>query len=247
MTVRLLGILVLGALVAVGCAAGQDTRRASDINTQLGMNYLQQGNLNQASESLDKALQQNRRNAEAHAVKAVLSERLEQYDDAARHFRRSLRLDDEQPSVRNNYGRFLCNRGRHGEADQQFAYAIDDPLYRRRHVALANAGLCALRAERKDVAEEYLRRSLEHEPTFAPALRRLARLRYESGDYVAAREYYQRYTQRNDQTASTLLLGVRIETALGNRDDAASYALRLRSQFPESEETQKLREIERDD
>ena len=247
MTPRLLGLLLLGALVAVGCAGGQDSRRASDINTQLGMNYLQQGNLNQASESLERALQQNRRNAEAHAAKAVLSERLEQYDDAERHFRRSLRLDDEQPSVRNNYGRFLCNRGRYGEAQQQFDYAIDDPLYRRRHVALANAGLCALRDERMDVAEDYLRRSLEHEPNFAPALRRLARLRYDSGDYVSARGYYQRYTQRSDQTASTLLLGVRIETALDNRDEAASYALRLRSQFPESDEARELREMERND
>ncbi len=239
----LLGLVLIAALLA-GCASGGDQREASRINTQLGINYLQQGNLNQANESLEKALSQNRRNAEAHAAMGVLSERLEKYEDADHHYRRSLRLDDEQPSVRNNYGRFLCNRERYEEAEEQFQRAIEDPLYERRHVALANAGLCALQAGRKDDAEEFLRHSLERQPDFAPALRRLAELRYESGDYVSARGYYQRFIEQSSQNAATLLLGVRIEEALDNLDDAASYALRLRSQFPDSDEAQELRRVD---
>lgn len=243
-TALLLGWLALVTAVLVGCASGQDGREASRINTQLGINYLQEGNLNRASEALEKALSQDSRNAEAHAAMGVLSERLEKYDDADRHFRRSLRLDDERPSVRNNYGRFLCNRERFDEAEEQFRYAIEDPLYQRRHVALANAGLCALREGRTDDAEDYLRRALERQSDFAPALRRLARLRYESGDYVSARGYYQRFVENSRQTAATLLLGVRIEEALDNLDEAASYALRLRSQFPDSEEAQELRQLD---
>lgn len=239
-------LLVVGVLT-VGCAGGQGSHEASEINTQLGVSYMQQGNFNQASESLEKALEQNSRNAGAHAAKAVLSERLEEYDEADHHFRRSLRLDDEQPSVRNNYGRFLCNRGRFDEADEQFQYAIDDSLYERRHVALANAGLCALRDDRTAEAEDYLRRALEREPRFASALRHMARLRFEDGDHLGARGYYQRFTEVGNQSASTLLLGVQIERALDNRDEAASYALRLRSQYPDSEEARELRELERDD
>ena len=238
-----LAVVFAAALIA-GCASGTNEREASRINTQLGINYMQQGNLNQASDSLEKALSQDRRNPEAHAAMAVLSERLEKYDDADRHFRRSLRLDDDQPSVRNNYGRFLCNRERFDEAEEQFQYAIDDPLYQRRYVALSNAGLCALRAGRNDDAEEYLRRALERRPDFAPALRRLAELRFEDGDYLSARGYYQRFTEHGEQSAGTLLLGVRIEEALDNLDEAASYALRLRSQFPDSDEAQSVRRMD---
>lgn len=237
-------VLAFAAAVVAGCAAGGNEREASRINTQLGINYMQQDNLNQASDSLEKALEQDRRNPEAHAAMAVLSERLEKYDDADRHFRRALRLDDEQPSVRNNYGRFLCNQERYEEAQEQFQHAIDDPLYQRRHVALSNAGLCALRTGHKDEAEKYLRRALERQPDFAPALRRLAELRFESGDYLSARGYYQRFVERGEQTAGTLLLGVRIEEALDNLDEAASYSLRLRSQFPDSEEAQSVRRMD---
>lgn len=245
---RLLRVsVVLLALVAVGCAGGQQGREASRINTQLGINYMQQGNLNQASDSLEKALEQDRRNPEAHAAKAVLAERLGDYDDADHHFRRSLRLDDEQSSVRNNYGRFLCNQGRYDEADEQFQYAIEDSLYQRRHVVLVNAGLCAMRDDRPDQAEEYLRRALQHESRFAPALRQLAELRYENGDYLSARGYYQRLMEQRSQNAATLWLGVRIEDALDNNDEAASYALRLRSDYPDSDEAQALRRMDHHD
>ncbi|SEO43078.1 type IV pilus biogenesis/stability protein PilW [Aquisalimonas asiatica] len=239
--------LVLVVLVAVGCASGQQGREASRINTQLGVNYMQQGNLSQANESLDKALEQDRRNPEAHAAKAVLAERLGEYDDADHHYRRSLRLDDDQSSVRNNYGRFLCSQGRYDDAEEQFQYAIDDSLYQRRHVALANAGLCAMRDGREEEAEEYLRRALQHESRFAPALRHLAELRYDNGDYLSARGYYQRLMEQQSQNAATLWLGVRIENALDNKDEAASYALRLRSDYPDSEEAQALRRMDRDD
>lgn len=240
------GVVFL-ALLALGCAGGQQGREASRINTQLGINYMQQGNLNQASESLEKALEQDRRNAEAHAASAVLAERLGDYEDADHHFRRSLRLDDDQSSVRNNYGRFLCNRGRYDEADDQFQYAIEDSLYQRRHVALANAGLCAIRDDRPEEAEEHLRRALQHESDFAPALRNLAELRYQSGDYLSARGYYQRLMEQRSQNAATLWLGVRIEDALDNKDEAASYALRLRSDYPDSDEAQSLRRMDLDD
>lgn len=247
MTPRLLLILVMAAVVLAGCATGGERQEAARINTQLGINYLQQDNLNQANQALRKALEQDSGNAEAHAAMAVLSERLDDHDKADRHFRRALRLDDEQPSVHNNYGRFLCNRERYEEADEQFRKAINDPLYERKHLALSNAGLCALRAGRRDKADEYLRRAVEQRPDFAPALRRLAELRYEQGEYTSARGYYQRFADNGRQNAASLLLGVRIARALGNQDEAASYALRLRSQYPDSEQTRTLQRLDRDD
>ncbi|MDN3517904.1 type IV pilus biogenesis/stability protein PilW [Aquisalimonas lutea] len=247
MTPRLLLTLVMAAAVLTGCATGGERQEAARINTQLGINYLQQDNLNQASQALNKALEQDSRNAEAHAAMAVLSERLDDHDKADRHFRRALRLGDEQPSVHNNYGRFLCNQERYEEADEQFRKAINDPLYERKHLALSNAGLCALRAGRTDKADEYLRRAVEQRPNFAPALRRLAQLRYEQGEYTSARGYYQRFADNGRQNAASLLLGVRIARALGNQDEAASYALRLRSQYPDSEQNRTLQRLDRDD
>ena len=238
--------LLLGLALA-GCGVGQESRQVSETSTQLGIGYMQRGDLNQAKEELEKAIDRDRRNPDAHGAMAVLQERLGQYDEADAAFQRSLSLDDEQPAVRNNYGRFLCSRGRYEEADEQFRMAIDDPLYRRPFVALANAGHCALRAEEFERAEDYLRRALEEQPQFAPALRRLAELNYERGDYLNARGYYQRLIEVREQDPRTLWLGIRIERALGNKDAEASYALRLRSDFPDSEQAARLSELKEQD
>ncbi|MCC5859727.1 MAG: type IV pilus biogenesis/stability protein PilW [Ectothiorhodospiraceae bacterium] len=234
-------VLVL-VLVLAGCASsgqrhGTDLERASEINTQLGIAYMQENNLNQAMESLQKAVDQNRRNPSAHSALAVLYERLEEYDDAERHFRRALRLDGDNSSLRNNYGRFLCNRGDYAGADEQFRQALRNPLYDRRELPLTNAGLCALRAGEPEQAADYFRRALEHAPTFPPALRRMAELQHERGEYLSARGYLQRYRDVASMDASMLWLGVLIERGLGNEDEAASYGLRLRADYPDSEET----------
>ncbi len=251
MITRHLALLLLLAVLLAGCAStgphgGGDRDRASEINTELGMTYLQQGNNPQAMEALQKALDQDRNNARAHGTIAVLYERLEEHDKAREHFRRSVRLDGDDPSVRNNFGRFLCNRDEYDAALEQFSRAMADPLYERRELPLANAGLCALRAGREDEAEDYLRRSLEHEPTFPPALRRMAQLRYEAGDYLSARGYMQRYREATSMNAADLWLAVRIEDALGNRDEAASYGVRLRADYPDSEETRLYNQMRRD-
>ncbi|MEX0729191.1 MAG: type IV pilus biogenesis/stability protein PilW [Aquisalimonadaceae bacterium] len=245
-------VLLCSVYILVGCAGtpdklfSSDSVQASETNTQLGISYMHQDNLNLAMDALTKAVNQNSSNAEAHASMAVLKDRLEQYDDAERHFRRAVRLDPGNPSYHNNFGRFLCNRDRFREADEQFEIALKDPLYQRRELPLANAGLCALRAGRTEDADDYLRRALEVSPRFSPALRRMAELRHDSGDHLSARGYFQRYREVGELDAAALWLGIRIEHALGNRDDVSSYGVRLRADFPDAEETRDYLKLERD-
>lgn len=245
-------LLACLAVLLAGCAStasqpyGRNPVQAAEANTQLGISYMQQGKLNLAMNALSKAVEQDRSNAEAHATMAVLKERLEEFDDAERHYRRAIRLDRGNPSYHNNFGRFLCHRDQYREADEQFRIALDDPLYRRRELPLANAGFCALRAGRKEEADDYLRRALEVSPRFAPALLQMAELRHESGDNLSARGYFQRYRDVGRLDAAALWLGVRIEHALGNRNEVSSYGVKLRADFPDAEETQKYRRLERD-
>ncbi len=248
-----LRVLTLVGLVftLLGCASSdpykaRDPDQASRANTELGISYMRQGNLNLSMEYFKKAIDQDRSNAQAHAGIAVLYERLEQYDDAERSFRQALRLDPDNSSVRNNYGRFLCKQEQYAKADEQFRKAIDDPLYERRELPLANAGMCALRAGNREQAQDYLRRALERSPRFPPALRLMAELQLDRSEYLSARGYFQRYRDVAELDARALWLGIQIEHALGNRDDVASFGLRLRADYPDSEETQKFRRLERD-
>ena len=56
--------------------------KASKINVQLGIGYLQQNNLDLASEKLTKALRQDPDSAAAHNAYAILQDRVLQLDKA---------------------------------------------------------------------------------------------------------------------------------------------------------------------
>ncbi|MFA7096224.1 MAG: type IV pilus biogenesis/stability protein PilW [Gammaproteobacteria bacterium] len=247
-TLVIMAILALGT---AGCAAvpeqpgTRSLQAAAEANLQLGVGYLQQGNYELALEKLEKSLEQNPSSASAHNVIAVLYERLNQLDLAERHYRRALSLDPKDSGAHNNYGRFLCMRNRLAEAEKHFLTALENPLYQTPEIAHTNAGICALRVPDPAKAEQHFRSALKVNPLYREALIEMAKLSFEQERYLQARAYLQRYQEVAPKSAESLWLGVRIERALGNRDAAASYALLLKSNFPDSEEMQQLLESER--
>ena len=68
----------------------------------------------------------------------------------------------------------------------------------------------------------------------------MASITYDSGRYLPARAYIQRYSEIARHVPQSLWLGVLIERELGDRDAEASYALSLEKNFPDSEEAGKL-------
>jgi len=245
------GFLLLGlSLALAGCAtvpSAEQTaeQKAARANTRLGAAYLRQGQYEQALDRLTKAVRQDPGYAEGHSVLAVLYERLGQHADAARHYRRSVELAPQESSLLNNYGQFLCERGRLDEAEQYLRRAADNLLYRTPEVPLTNAGICMLRAGREQAAEDYLLQALRANPSFARALLPMAELRYRAGEPLSARGFYQRYLAVAPQTPESLWLGIQIERALGDLDAAGSYSLLLKGRFPDSPQAQKLIESEK--
>lgn len=251
MSARLPAVIAFGLIAALlaGCATtggsridDEARRRAADINTQLGIRYLQGGRVQLALRKLQKALEQDPGSSNTHMVMGIVYERLDEIDQAREHYARAVELDPKNPYALNSYGRFLCAHGQYEHADELFRRAADIALYPAPEVPLANAGLCALRSERPEQAETYFARALKINPRLPAALLNMARLRYREGDYLPARGYYQRYLAVAGQTAESLWLGVRIESELGNEDAVASYSLHLRNRFPDSDETRRLLE-----
>ena len=88
----LLVVGMLQACVAVNPGQSQD-EKASAVNVQLGIGYLQQNKLDLASQKLTKALKQNPESASAHNAYAILQERLKQMDLAEYHYKKATKLD----------------------------------------------------------------------------------------------------------------------------------------------------------
>jgi type IV pilus assembly protein PilF len=68
----------------------------------------------------------------------------------------------------------------------------------------------------------------------------MAKLTYAADDYLKAWAYVQRYLQVAEPTPETLWLAVRTERELGDSNAEASYALLLKSRFPDSLQAQQL-------
>ena len=214
--------------------------RLADLRMALGAGYLQEGALDVALQELQRSLELNPASAPAHATMALLQLRLSKPDIAGKHYARALALSPSDPEIRNNYGVFLCDQGRAKEADAQFRCAIANPLYRTPAMAYTNAAECALRNGDSTRAETDLLSAVQLDPGFATSSLMLADVLFNKGDARAARGHLARYVRRAGQTPPGLALGIRVETALGDLDRAASYRMLLKDRFPDSREAQEL-------
>lgn len=238
-TTRPWASLVLAAVLAAGCAGTPDSvpdpERAAAANADLGIEYLRNGDEVRAIRTLEKALDYDPRHVDAHWALAIAHARLNENDAADRHYRRALDLQS-RPEIRNGYGVFLCRTGRVDEALAQFKDAADDPQYPDAADALANAGLCLARAGESERADGYFRRALERNPRHRPTLAALAEQSLERGDNLRARGFFQRLEDTaGPQTPLAdewLLLGARIESALGEREAAEAYLQRYNDRNP---------------
>ena len=242
---------VIAALLLTACASSPDQKTeqkkaaaAANANTQLGVEYLREGNYEQSRVKLEKALELEPDYAPAHDAIAVLYEKVGEISLAEKHYKRSLKLKPDSARAQNNYGQFLCFQDRHKEATAQFLKAADNPFYATPEVPLANAGMCAARVPDLDTASDYYRQALQKNPEFGPALMQMAIIRYEEGNYLGARGFLQRLQQAAMLNPQGLWLAVRTEYALNDHQAWGEYAIILKNNFPDSDETALLLEWE---
>lgn len=222
----------------------EERARAAAVNAQLGITYMRQDNLAAAREKIEKALEQYPNTAETQMAAGFLYDRLGDDRKAASHYQHAARLGKENPDVLNNVAVYMCRKGDKARGVEYFLQAAKSALYRTPEVAYTNAGRCARADGRTKDAEQYFRKAISISPELPDALLQLADLEHETGNDLPARAFLQRYNDAVAPSAESLWLGYRIERALGDGEQAAAYARRLRSDFPGSTEAAALDEAE---
>jgi type IV pilus assembly protein PilF len=212
--------------------------KASAINVQLGMGYMQQNNLEVANEKLLKALRQNPKSSSAHNAYAILQDRLLVKDKAAYHYEKATSLDPNDSQAANNYGAFLCRNNQEAKSEKYFLRALKNPLYKTPEFAYTNAALCILRIKQRDKAIVYLRKALAANSNFPTALAAMAKITFDDQNFKAAKIYLDRYHLVARPTAKSLWLTIRTELALGSNYDVDELAVQLQKDFPDSDEYQ---------
>ncbi|MFE8034947.1 type IV pilus biogenesis/stability protein PilW [Thiohalocapsa marina] len=243
-----LAVALLCALLA-GCANTPQQQEMAelapkespaDLYVNMAAAYYQSGKLDIALERGLRALREDRKNPKAHYVLGIVYQALGKTTEAAQSLAEAVRLDPDNPDFHNARGSLLCLQQRYGEALAEFQQALQNPLYKTPEVALVNAADCTRRAGDATASERYLREALSRNAQYAPALMAMARLNYQRGAYLDARGYLARYSRSGPATPEALLLAYRIETALGNRNDAKALARQLRQRFPDSPQIMQL-------
>ena len=237
-----LAAVILGACVSKSSQPLHmaNQREAAADNVQLGIQYMNQGNLSLAKTKLDRALEEDPGNANVHSARAMLFERLNQQSKADEEFRAALRLAPHDPDVINNYAVYLCQNGRTDEGVKRFLEAAHNPLYRTPQAAYTNAGVCLRAARRDDEARVNFNAALQLRPNYAEAAFQLATLDFDHGQLAAARTRIDDYIGTYQATPDLLLLGVRV--ARGQRDAAAAqrYGRQLQLDYPGSDQARAL-------
>jgi len=229
--------LLLSACVTVD-PAEEHSEKASAINVQLGIGYLEQNNMVQASDKLSKALRQDPKSASAHNAYAMLQDRLLQKEKAEEHYKIALELDPLNSQANNNYGTFLCLSNREAESEVYFLQAVKNPLYKTPEFAYTNAARCMISIKEIDKAKIYLRKALAANNRFAPALIASAELFFDDQNFKSAKVLMEHYHRVARPSARSLWLAIRIELDLGENQVAEALADLLYADFPESDEYQ---------
>ncbi|MBI1175272.1 MAG: type IV pilus biogenesis/stability protein PilW [Sideroxydans sp.] len=216
------------------------------VHTELAAAYYGRGQYAVALEEVATALKFEDGYAPAYNVRGLVHMQLLEDKEAEADFLHSLRLDPGSSDTQNNYGWFLCQRGRERESVPHFLEAVKNPLYSTPERAYVNAGVCSEKAGEMKNAELYLRRALILQPNMPEALVGLADVSFVNGNYELAKSYFTRFEQWTGTplTAANLWLAVRIERKLGDDNAEASYALQLRKNFPDAHETQLMLQVQ---
>lgn len=212
-------------------------RNRARIRTELGALYFQRGEFAVAIDELKNAISIDSAYAPAYNVLGLVYMSMGEHARSEEYFLQALSVAAGDPEVNNNYGWFLCQRGRFSDAQARFATAYRNPLYPVPDRALSNAGVCAVRMGDLKQAEALLDAAIRAsygrnpEPHLARAdlmlrLERLDEARRSLGDFH----------QLVEPSAPSLSLAVRLERKRGDRVAEASYIAQLKRRFPNSEE-----------
>ncbi|MBL4674102.1 MAG: type IV pilus biogenesis/stability protein PilW [Arenicella sp.] len=214
------------------------------IHAQLGRGYMEQGQLSTAKDSLTTALRISPNHSDSNYVMALLMSQLKQYPQAEKHFSRAIAADRENSPAAHDFGTFLCQIGQGKRAKKYFDIAVSNPLFRRAELSYMRAGECLASIDSAE-AEVYLKKALSINPRLAPALFKLARMKFDARSYLSSRAYIERLLAITEPQPDSLLLAYQIELSLNAAVVAAEYRTKLLTEFPASVEARAIRKADR--
>jgi type IV pilus assembly protein PilF len=215
-----------------------DGSKRARVRLELATEYFSRGQMPTALDQVKLAIAADPNLGEAFNLRGLIYAGLGDDRLAEESFRRALQLNPRDADTMQNFGWYLCQHKRYGEANAMFGQALAVPQYRDAARTLLTQGVCQSFAGQPREAERTLLRSYEIDPSSPATAVNLSELLYRRGDFERARFYIRRVnTVAEVANAQTLWLGAKIENKLGNAPEAQVLGKQLRTRFPDSRES----------
>jgi len=212
------------------------------IHADLASNYLQRGQLDIAIKEINKALDLDRKNKTANYIMALIQIQLKKPEKSESYFMKAIAEPDPLPSAQHAYANRLCRGGKYTKAEEFYRALLGNVLYKNRSSLLTNVGACFYKQAKYKEAENAMRQSLRINPNSPDALQQMIKISFRNSKPLETRGWYQRYYQIGARGGPEILyIAYQTEKTLGDKNAAASYAIKLRSKYPRSSQAKKLK------
>jgi type IV pilus assembly protein PilF len=160
-------IFCVSLIFLTGCSLTTNQKynvEAASINAKLGVAYLEQDKIEQAKNKLLIAFKQAPHDAKVHAALGYFFAHTGEPVLAEGYYLYAIKHADEKGAVWHDYGLFLYQQNRFQEAVKYFLLAAKDINYLYVAKAYADASAVALKLEQNNLAQQYRREALLHDP-----------------------------------------------------------------------------------
>lgn len=247
-------VIVFACIFMTACVTVDGTnttnpKKAAMAYTALAAQYVKQGNLDSAKRNAEKALEIDSRFAPALNMMGVILQRdgsAINLEKAEYYFKKSIRSDKKYIQARNNYGVYLSQMKRYGEAIEHFKIAGSSLGYEGRVPALENLGRTAMLLGDDFTAEKAFTQALKINNNSLVSRVELVQILINRKNYEKAHPIYQDYINllgNQSQGARTLLQGILIASALNDNLEFKRLYSNLKEDFPNSEEMKQFHKM----
>lgn len=207
---------------------------AVDTRIKLALLYLENKQMQQAKENLDKALFYQPNNARTFRILAYYFQLVNEDEKAEEYYNKSISVDPKNGDTYHNYGTFLCAKGQYNHADMLFLKAVNLPTYNRVAQTYQNAAVCAEENKKYKKAIRYVEHALSHDPNNINLSLFLAKLNINVKNYTAAKLNLFTFQRNAKPSAESLWQWIRLSYATGNEEDLLKHGEQLLKLFPET-------------
>ena len=213
-----------------------EARKRARVYLELAATYFADGMNSYALDAMQQSLAADNGLYEAHNLRGLIYMRMNEPALAEEGFRKALTVQAQAASVQHNYGWFLCQQGRMGEAMAMFSAALANPTYDARAKTWMTQGLCQAKAGQAATAENSLLTAFSLEPANPVVSYNLALHLFKQADYARAQAFIAPVNASQWANAQTLWLGIKLARKSADGVQVRALSASLRSRFAQSPE-----------